>query len=423
MSEQEIVDLAAHPRMLDKMPRFRTQFGVRIKLADGWYVRFWDWSKTGSAIARERVRAFLAPLTITDKDELDHLQEVFMQRENARQRCDYHPPDPKNMTVDQFFQTTFLPFIEQNKSRSTAKTYRNVWQMYCHDHFSAQPLVSYRTRDGYQFLNSLATRQLKKVKGLSQQSLNLVRTVCSHLFKHAKNLGVIEGENPIRDVEIGAKVRKNGKTVIYTPLEVAQVLEAIPLWHEPCGPLTKTKLLAALKARLLFALVALNGLRPSEAAALKWSNIEGDLLSIERGAPDGVIGDTKTEQSVAVIPIVPAVEGLLDVVCLESGRTEFLFPGRSTEVINASEWAEYNIKPHAKKVIGDRYKGLYPGRRRAGSTSVNKADSVAGSGLLRNSKGVLEQSYFAPYLEKAREATRAIQAEHEQAVAALKAES
>lgn len=402
MSDERIFDLAEHPIMTAKLPRFRTQSGVKIKLADGWYVRYWDWSSDGSekALARERVRAFLAPLSITDEDELDRLQVAMMLEVNARQRCEFRPPDPKLMTVDQFFQTTFLPFIVQNRSRSTAKAYRNIWQMYCEDHFAKQPLISYRTSDGYKFFNDLASRQLTKVKGLSKQSLNLVRTVCSHLFKHAKNLGILSGENPIHDVEIAVKVRRTEKTVIYTPIEVAEVLLALP----------------TTKAKLLWALCCLNGLRPAEAAALKWSDVQGDLLSIKRAAPDGVIGDTKTEKSVRIVSIVTTVAELLEEYRKE-GTSEFLFPGRSTQCINAPEWAEYNIKRHVPK--GVRYAGLYAGRRRTGSTGVNLVDSVGASGLLGNDKATTEQHYFSPYLAKIRDVTQAIQQEHEQALAAI----
>ena len=45
-----------------------------------------------------------------------------------------------------------------------------------------------------------------------------------------------------------------------------------------------------IEAKLFFALCAVLGMRPSEAAAAKWENIRDGVLKVREAAPYGVLG-------------------------------------------------------------------------------------------------------------------------------------
>jgi len=60
-----------------------------------------------------------------------------------------------DMTVQEFWQQTYLPFITSNKKPSTVDGYTQVWEKHLKPHFSDQTLRDYRTPMMTNFLTSL----------------------------------------------------------------------------------------------------------------------------------------------------------------------------------------------------------------------------------------------------------------------------
>src|SRR5258708_39650356 len=85
------------------------------------------------------------------------------------------------------------------------------------------------------------------------------------------------------DAEISVKVRKAKPRVKYTQEETAAILNAL---DEP-------------DAKLFFAFCAVLAMRPEEAAAMKWENIDlkAGALKVREAAPYGKLGELKTEES------------------------------------------------------------------------------------------------------------------------------
>ena len=52
-------------------------------------------------------------------------------------------------------------------------------------------------------------------------------------------------------------------------------------------------------------------IRPSEVAACKWENLDGDVYHVREAAPYGNLGDTKTERSKRDLTIIEPVLSLL----------------------------------------------------------------------------------------------------------------
>lgn len=376
----EVVDAV---RLTGKAPRFRTQTGRLVEYSDGYYLRFYDWDDTdnpnAAAFKRKKVSRFLCPLE-TEKIDLKHLQRDYMKKVNAKQKGQHILPDRDDLTVEQFWIREHWPMIEKNKSWSTARTYKRIWAMYLQPYFARKVLVRYATVEGNHFLTELAQRNLANGEvGLNRNSLNLVRAVCTGIFSHAQNEGLID-RNPFSDVRLMVRVRKPKKTVMYSLAEVAAVLAAIPRTD----------------AKLLFSFCALLGLRPSEAAAVRWSDVNGSLLSILRAAPAGHLGETKTERSIGSVLIIKPVARLIEAWRAECGKAEgFMFKRRkSVSVIDVSDFARQQIVEYARKAIGSRWRGLYAGRRAVGTTLYNlTGDTRATFGQLRNTKGITDAHY------------------------------
>jgi hypothetical protein len=144
--------------------------------------------------------------------------------------------------------------------------------------------------------------------------------------------------------------------------------------------------------------------------------VHGDLLSVSRAAPGGHLGETKTERSVGVVLLIKPVLRLLEMYRAECGNpTEgYMFTRRNGNVIDVSDFARVHIAEHARRVIGDRWRGLYAGRRAVGTTLFAlTGDSRATFGTLRNSKATSDLHYTEVSIEPARAGQRVLESAFE----------
>jgi integrase len=395
MTDENGVFDAVH--MAAKLPRFRTQHGQVVERSEGYYIRYYDWGVAkkrastepdtrAETAQRRKVSEFLCPLGV-EKMELRRLQREHMKKVNARQRG-VHQPDPKEITVHQFWLTERLPAIEANRAWKTAKSYKYNWQCYCQEYFSKKILTRYTTVEANQFLTELTERKLANGdRGLSRSSVNFVRTIVSGVFRHAQNKGLID-RNPISDVDLLVKYKPKEPTVIYTMDEAVAIIRAIPE--------EKTDV------RLFAALCLFRGLMPSEAAALRWDDIDGEFISIRRAAPDGHVGETKTTNRVAAVRILKPVARLIEAWREKCGKAEgFIFKRRNSEsCINGNQFETMKIMPYGRKAIGKRWKGLYGGRRGTSDALYHlTGDTRASIATLRNTKTTVDGHYVGPDFE------------------------
>jgi integrase len=188
-------------------------------------------------------------------------------------------------------------------------------------------------------------------------------------------------------VKVLVKVRKPKKRVAYTLEETKTILNA----------LTRTD------AKLFFALCSVLGMRPSEAAAVKWENIDfdGGVLKVREAAPYGVLGELKTEQSEDDLDIIEPVRSFLTAWHQEMKQPSvgLLFTPDGKHPINHSDFAKRWIKPEAEKVC-PRYCGCYAGRHGTATDLYNQDGDVrAAYQVLRNSLEVVQSTYVKPKSE------------------------
>ena len=259
------------------------------------------------------------------------------------------PLDADSKIAD-FWERTYLPHLERNTKASTLHGYRKLWEQHLKLEFSAGTLNAYKTHRATRFLTSLAER------GLGARTIAHIRSLASGLFRHALRINRV-AENPWRDAGSLSSVKKPEATHAYS-LDEAEAISNALLNHPP--------------AQLVFCLAAFMGLRPGEISALQWDDIDEVWIHIRRSSWRGIVGTTKTEDSVASVPLISPVREMLVAWKIQSvGAGHWLFPSnRGDKPCNISQFAQRVIAP-VLKAKNLKWHGLYAGRRGAATLQFN----------------------------------------------------
>jgi integrase len=374
MTKTELLELLKAGR---SKHRFREQTGTVVERSDGFYIRYY---KDGDGGVRTKVTERLCDLTVLDPRKRQLLARSHMSAINNLRHTALRSEAPAPvLTVGAFWDSTYLPWVKKNKRFSTLRGYEGVWKIYVKAELAHHPLDSYRTIDASEFLTGLTAR-------LNAKSLSHVRALMSGIFAHAVNTKGSNGNplidrNPIRDVKVLANADESKEMVAYTPEETIAIINAIQ----------------RTEAKLFFALCAVLGMRPSEAAAVKWESISDGMLRVREAAPYGVLGKLKTKKSKRDLTITEPVTSLLATYreSLSNPAQGLLF-AHDGQPINHNSFAKYHIKPYAEKVC-KRWNGCYSGRHGAATTLYNQDGDVrAAYQVLGNSLEVVMAKYVRP---------------------------
>jgi integrase len=179
--------------------------------------------------------------------------------------------------------------------------------------------------------------------------------------------------NPWRDAGSLTPIKKSEATHAYT-LEQAEAISNALIDDPP--------------AQIVFCLAAFLGLRPGEISALKWSDVEWNdegvsWIHIRRAAWRSFVGTTKTEESVASVPLIEPVKSML-VAWKKITAGEWMFPNRSKKPMQMEGFQKRIIAPVLKKKK-IAWHGLYAGRRAAATLLVQlTGNAVAAQFVLRH---------------------------------------
>jgi len=380
MTKASILELLKASRSIR---RFRPQTGTVVKRTDGFYIRYYRDSDGGG---RTKVTERLCDMSVVDPQKRKLLARSHMSAINNLHHAALRSEAPAPvLTVGAFWDTIYRPWLQKNKRPSTLRGYEYVWKLYVKHELAIKPLDSYHTIDASQFLTGLTTR-------LNGKSLSHVRALMSGVFAHAVNTKGAHGRalinhNPIRDVKVLANVRESKERVAYTPEETIAIINAVERTD----------------AKLFFALCAVLGMRPSEAAAVKWESISDGVLKVREAAPYGVLGPLKTKKSKRDLTITEPVTSLLATYRESlSNPTQGLLFENDGDPIDHNSFAKYHIKPFAEKVC-KRWNGCYSGRHGAATTLYNQEGDVrAAYQVLGNSLEVVMKTYVKPDVEQGR---------------------
>jgi integrase len=274
---------------------------------------------------------------------------------------------PSDMTVAQFWQDVYLPFITANRKHSTVLSYQQLWEPHLKPHFADLTLREYKTPRMTNFLTSLAQtyrgRTLKHIKALA-----------SGIFAHAVATGHCDS-NPMRDARVLGKTLPDGETGHYTLAEMQSILNA---------------LIACAECQLIMALCYFCGLRRGEIQGLQWSDIDADYIHVQRNISRGVVGTLKGKKKVKTLPLIEPVKVLLL-------RWRVQWPtndGGWLFTKSLQNTAKLRIIPVLKRA-GLQWKGYHAGRRGLGTELKQlTGNSNAGKEALGHESPDVTQNHY-----------------------------
>jgi len=188
--------------------------------------------------------------------------------------------------------------------------YRDIYKVHVENNPAGKiKLREFRPRDGQRFLDSLSQK-------LSHQTHLRIKNFIRGVFAWAIADGAFDGSNPMEETKAGGwskkssapepktererKIRESNEHA-YTLVEVAEMFDKLP---EP--------------ARTVCAVAAFTGLTRSELRGLKWSDYDGQTISVQRKMWNTHVGSTKTDACEAGIYVVPLLQKIL-----KKYKTEF----------------------------------------------------------------------------------------------------
>ncbi len=281
------------------------------------------------------------------------------------------PAEPAALTVVEFWETIYLPFIEGNLKHSTVWGYKQVWNQHLKNHFSNVLLNDYKTPKMSMFLTSLS-------RTLKPRTLHSIKFLASGLFAHAVASGHCE-TNPIRDAMVLGKTLQNGETKSYTLQEAEQIINAL-VDHVEC--------------QLIMALAFFAGLRKGEIMGLQWEDVEGECLHVRRAFGRGEVGTPKTRRSARAVPLIAPLKVLLGLWRRQGTGTGWVFPGERNEAMGLDGVAARVIRPALKRA-GVPWKGFHACRRGLGTTlRALTGNSNAGRDVLGHGDVKVTQDHY-----------------------------
>jgi len=316
----------------------RHQQGYLYRKGSLWLLRYYDseFAENGS-VRRVQKTKKLATVgwECPNKTAARDLAREFLESINLARNT----PESA-MTLIRFTEERYLPFVEEHKRISTFHGYRNMWRRYLRPRCDIK-LREFGTVDGERLLESIA----KEYK-LTSTTLAHIKAFLSGVFRFAKRLGVINSENPMRDVVL-PQGKLPGETHAYSLEEITQMLNVLP---EP--------------AATIVAAAAFTGARKSEVRGFLWANYDGEQIYISQSFWRGHALEPKTRKSKAPVPVVAQLAQRLELHRSLSGNPAngFMFPSPTGKPVNMDALARDVIVPLATKA-GVQWHGWHAFRR------------------------------------------------------------
>lgn len=198
--------------------RNRKQHGQIIRIGDRWYVRYWERRNVGGTIERKRVTHLIGQVTTRGKRPPADIV-TGAERHMATINSGIIPAE-RIVTISDFVERVYLPWVEQHKRPSTAKGYRDIWEDHLKPLCGQVWLRETRTYHVQGWLNQIGAGKL------SRNTLKHVKSVISGIFTLAKQQDYFQGENPTRDTAINPKAAEPKETYAYTIEEIKSILSA-----------------------------------------------------------------------------------------------------------------------------------------------------------------------------------------------------
>src|SRR5271165_6743008 len=277
--------------------RNRKQNGQIVRIGDRWYVRYWERRNIGGTVERKRVTQQLGPVTTRGKRP-----PADIEKEAERHMATINGgaiPAERILTIGDFVERVYLPWIEQHKRPSTAKGYRDIWEDHLKPYCAQVWLKDTRTYHVQGWLDQIG------LSSLSRNTLKHIKSVVSAIFTLAKQQDYFHAENPARDTAINPGAAEPKETYAYTLEEIQTILLRLP---EPAGT--------------AFAIAAFMGLRHGEIRGLQWENYQNEEMQVSRSIWNGRVTDPKTRKGRTPVPVIRQLAERLELHRLRCGSPQ-----------------------------------------------------------------------------------------------------
>jgi integrase len=243
-----------------------------------------------------------------------------------------------SLSVEEFWDKKYLPYITDQKSPSTVDGYEKMWSRYLKDRIE-MPVRDFRTVDCEHLLNVLV-----KKYDLCSTTLKHVKHLLSGVFRYAIRTGVLNGTNPVKDACI-PKARGAGKTHAYS---LGQILKMIEILPQP--------------AKAIVAVAGFVGLRKGEISALRPGDYDGVSMKVQRAAWRGHIDKPKGKRGDGAVPVIPTAAAILNEHLATASPKTYIFETFREDPGNLDYVVSEVIRPTVLKA-GIPWYGLHAFRR------------------------------------------------------------
>ena len=358
----------------------KTQNGTIKRLGRSWYGRWReDVIENGQTVRKQRfeklcdvddryrAKADVRPLLA------DKLRALNEGRTDAR----------SSLTLALFVSEYYDPYARENFKPSTVHGYSKLWKDALCRRVGEIRLRDFKTVDSANTLSYFAG------KGWGRRSLQHAKSLLSGIFTYAKNLGVLDGVNPVQGTIIPRKAAAPAETHASTPDEVVSVLDVLRRAKDIDER-------SKLQAQTAVALMFFAGLRPGEARGARWEDYDGKTVSVKQSVWRKHTTDPKTASAAKpVLVIEPLRELLAELREAESNPSSGpILRGMKGKPLNLDMLAKRVIRPALRNPENYRtpdakpieWQGFYSLRRGIATqlTAITR-DPMAAKGLLRHS--------------------------------------
>jgi integrase len=357
----------------------KTQNGTTKKIGRSWYGRWREdalvdgqvkrvqkFEKLAEVDDRYRTKADVRPLLA------DRLRALNEGRADAR----------STLSLSTFVDEYYLRYAKETFKPSTLHGYSKLWKDSLCARVGEIRLRDFKTVDAANLLTVFAT------KGWGRRSLQHAKSLLSGIFTYAKNLGVIDGVNPVQGTIIPRKATPPAETHASTPEEVISIMEFL---ERAKGLAPRERIQSQVAIGLMF----FAGLRPGETRGARWEDYNGKTLSVKHSVWRTHTTAPKTAHAAKPVPVIEPLRELLEELRSIEGKPEsgLILRGVSGKPLNLDALVKRVIRP-ALNNSGNyptpdtkrlQWHGYYAFRRGIATlTSSVSRDPMAAKGLLRH---------------------------------------
>jgi integrase len=292
--------------------------------------------------------------------------------------------------VNDFIKRVYFPGRKDDLRASTLVGYKNLCSRHLKSRFEGLRLCDFRLQIAQDILNRIA----RENPHLSSQTMKHLKWFSVSVFNFAAQQGAFnpEAKNPFFHASIPKTPHHRSEPTRFATLD--QVLDMIDVLDEP--------------AATVVALAAFSGLRKSEIQGLRWEDLKGEELHVQRTAwrPTHVVEQTKTEASRGAVPVIPELARHLENHRNDFPADGFIFTGaKMGRPLDLHNLANRVIRPALKKASPEK-KGIpwcgWHGFRRGLATNLYElgVEAKTRQAILRHADvSVTEKHYVKPVPE------------------------